>query len=51
MWRCKSDYRGNVYDVNVTAARNGYGNGYAPNNYAPGGSGAYDYSQYGYQRY
>jgi len=55
-WRCKSDYRGYVYDIDVHAARSNYGNGYAPNNYAPNSGtpyndNAYDYSQYGYQRY
>jgi hypothetical protein len=49
-WKCRSDYRGYVYDVDVNAAsRATYGQGYQ--NYAPYNGGAYDYSQYGYQRY
>jgi len=47
-WRCKTDYRGFIADINISPAeRNyGYGNSYTPyNNYN------YDYSQYGYRRY
>lgn len=51
-WRCKSDYRGYVYGIEVNPARSNYGTGYAPlNGYAPNVGSAYDYSQYGYQRY
>jgi hypothetical protein len=57
-WRCTTDYRGYVYGLDVSAARSNYGNGYAPTNgyapnggYAPYNDNAYDYSQYGYQRY
>jgi hypothetical protein len=47
-WRCKTDYRGFVMDVDVNLAeRNyGYGNNYNYQPYLP-----YDYSQYGYRRY
>ncbi|HEX5238028.1 MAG TPA: hypothetical protein VFW39_06150 [Sphingomicrobium sp.] len=45
-WRCRTDFRGLVVDVDVRPARPAYGNyGYTPyNNYN-------DYSQYGYVRY
>ena len=48
-WKCKSDYRGYVYDIDVRAAQRNYGQTYQ--NYTPYTGGAYDYSQYGYQRY
>ena len=53
-WRCRTDFRGMVMDVNVRPARTAYGSndGYAPNGYTPNGNGYdNDYSQYGYQRY
>jgi hypothetical protein len=56
-WKCKSDYRGYVYDIDVTPAQRSYGQGYQNyQNYpnyqaAPYSGGTYDYSQYGYQRY
>jgi hypothetical protein len=56
-WKCKSDYRGYVYDIDVTPAQRSYGQGYQNyQNYpnyqaAPYPGGTYDYSQYGYQRY
>jgi hypothetical protein len=45
-WKCKTDYRGFITDIDVDRAQGGYGynNGYAP-------SSPYDYSQYGYRRY
>jgi hypothetical protein len=48
-WKCKTDYRGYIVDLDVDRARpaygSGYNNGYTPyNNYN-------DYSQYGYRRY
>jgi hypothetical protein len=45
-WRCRTDFRGVVVDVDVNAAQPAYGYGnYTPyNNYN-------DYSQYGYRRY
>jgi len=44
-WRCRSDFRGVVVDVDLRPARPSYGNGYTPyDNYN-------DYSQYGYVRY
>jgi hypothetical protein len=53
-WKCKSDYRGYVYDIDVTPAQRSYGQGYQnyqPYQGTPYGGGTYDYSQYGYQRY
>ena len=41
-FRCKTDYRGFVVDVDVDPAQSNYGQ-YTPYNY--------DYSQYGYRRY
>jgi hypothetical protein len=45
-WKCKTDYRGYIVDLDVDRAQSTYGyNGYTPyNNYN-------DYSQYGYRRY
>lgn len=45
-FRCKTDYRGLVYDVNIELAQPSYGANYQP--YSPYGN---DYSQYGYRRY
>ena len=43
-WKCKTDYRGFVTDVDLDRAQSNYGYGnYTPYNY--------DYSQYGYRRY
>jgi hypothetical protein len=53
-WRCKTDYRGAIVDVDVAPAQRNYGynNGYTPYGgnygYSPYGN---DYSQYGYRRY
>jgi hypothetical protein len=50
-WRCKTDYRGFIADIDVSPAQRnyGYGNNYNNNyNYTPWGN---DYSQYGYRRY
>ena len=41
-WKCKTDYRGFVTDIDIDRAQSNYGYG----NYTP-----YDYSQYGYRRY
>jgi hypothetical protein len=46
-WRCKTDYRGFVVNVDVRPAQRNYG--YGNYNYQP--YNPYDYSQYGYQRY
>jgi hypothetical protein len=48
-FKCKTDYRGFVVDVDIDRAQSnyGYGNGYTPYN----GYNNYDYSQYGYRRY
>jgi len=45
-FRCKSDYRGFITDVDVDRARSNYGYNYQPN--SPYGN---DYSAYGYRRY
>jgi hypothetical protein len=42
-WKCKTDYRGYISDINVDRARSNYGSNYTPWNN--------DYSQYGYRRY
>ena len=44
-WRCKTDYRGFIADIDINRGNYGYGynNGYSPY--------ANDYSQYGYRRY
>ena len=46
-WRCRTDYRGFVVNVDVRPAQRNYG--YGNYNYQP--YNPYDYSQYGYQRY
>jgi hypothetical protein len=44
-WKCKTDYRGFITDIDVDRAERNYGyGGYTPYN-------GYDYSQYGYRRY
>jgi hypothetical protein len=47
-WKCKTDYRGFITDIDVNRAERNYGYNYN-NNYTPWGN--YDYSQYGYRRY
>ena len=42
-WKCKTDYRGFITDIDVDRAERNYGYSYTPYNY--------DYSQYGYRRY
>lgn len=56
-FRCRTDYRGFVVDVDINRAQANYGQNYAPapygndgQNYAPVPYGN-DYSQYGYRRY
>jgi defect-in-organelle-trafficking protein DotC len=46
-FKCKTDYRGMVYDIDVDQAERNYNSGYTPytSPYAN------DYSQYGYHRY
>jgi hypothetical protein len=45
-FKCKTDYRGFVTDVDIDAAQSNYGYNYQPySNYGT------DYSQYGYRRY
>jgi hypothetical protein len=46
MFKCKTDYRGFVTDVDVDRTQSNYGSNYSP--YSPYGN---DYSQYGYRRY
>jgi hypothetical protein len=59
-WRCRTDFRGFVVDVNVSLAQPAYGaygpyggyGAYGPNGYAPQGNAPYNpYSAYGYVRY
>jgi hypothetical protein len=48
VWKCRTDYRGFVVDIDVERAQRNYGY----DNYTPYNSGYdYDYSQYGYRRY
>ncbi len=42
-WKCKTDYRGFVTDIDIDRARTNYGQTYSPY--------GNDYSQYGYRRY
>lgn len=42
-WKCKTDYRGFISDIDIDRARTSYGQTYSPY--------GYDYSQYGYRRY
>jgi hypothetical protein len=46
-FKCKTDYRGFVYDVDIDRAERNYNSGYTPYT-SPYGT---DYSQYGYSRY
>ncbi len=46
-FRCRTDYRGAVYSVDLDRAQSNYGS-YTPYNASPYGN---DYSQYGYRRY
>jgi hypothetical protein len=46
-FKCKTDYRGFVTDVDVDRAQSNYGYG----NYTPYSTYGNDYSQYGYRRY
>jgi hypothetical protein len=47
-WRCRTDFRGFVVDVDINPAQRTYGYN---NSYTPYGNSPYDYSQYGYVRY
>ena len=51
-WRCKTDYRGFIADIDIDPAQRNYGSnynqGYYTQGYTPWGN---DYSQYGYRRY
>ena len=44
-WKCKTDYRGFIADIDIDRVQRNYGYG----NYTP--YNGYDYSQYGYRRY
>ena len=44
-WKCKTDYRGFIADIDINRVQRNYGYG----NYTP--YNGYDYSQYGYRRY
>jgi hypothetical protein len=46
-FKCKTDYRGFITDVDIDRAQSNYGYNYQPYN----GYNNYDYSQYGYRRY
>jgi hypothetical protein len=48
-WKCKTDYRGYIVDIDVNRAQPAYG--YGNNGYTPYNNYNYDYSQYGYRRY
>jgi hypothetical protein len=48
-FKCKSDYRGYVTDVDINRAQSNYGANYQP--YQPYSQYGNDYSQYGYRRY
>lgn len=51
VWKCKTDYRGMITDVDLNRPESNYGYGYNNgynNSYTPWGQ---DYSQYGYRRY
>ena len=45
VWKCRTDYRGVIVDLDIDRAQSNYGSNY---NYTPWNN---DYSQYGYQRY
>jgi hypothetical protein len=45
VWKCRTDYRGLIVDLDVEPAQRNYGSNY---NYTPWNN---DYSQYGYKRY
>ena len=45
-WKCKTDYRGFISDIDIDRVRTNYGQTYSPYGNSP-----YDYSQYGYRRY
>jgi hypothetical protein len=46
-FKCKTDYRGLITDVDIDPAQSNYGY----NSYQPYSNYGYDYSQYGYRRY
>jgi hypothetical protein len=48
VWRCRTDFRGAIVDIDVDPAQRGYGSYYEGNDYTPWTE---DYSEYGYQRY
>ena len=48
-WKCKTDYRGYIVDIDVNRAEPAYG--YGTDGYTPYNNYNYDYSQYGYHRY
>jgi hypothetical protein len=51
-FRCKSDYRGFIVDIDVDRAERNYGYNYTPySGYGSQPYSGYDYSQYGYRRY
>jgi hypothetical protein len=46
VWKCKTDYRGFITDIDVDPAQRNFGYNYQP--YSQYGN---DYAQYGYRRY
>ena len=48
VWKCRTDYRGMIVDIDVDPAQSNYGYTFNYNQYTPWN---YDYSQYGYRRY
>jgi hypothetical protein len=50
-WRCRTDFRGLVVDVDIRPARPSYGTYGTYGNYGYTPYNNYDYSQYGYVRY
>jgi hypothetical protein len=52
-WRCRTDFRGLVVDVDIRPAQPAYGGGYGytPYSNSSNSSNYNDYSQYGYVRY
>lgn len=45
-WKCKTDVRGYITQIDISHAQRNYNYNYDNNNYTPN-----DYSQYGYRRY
>jgi hypothetical protein len=48
VWKCRTDYRGAIIDLDIDPAQSNYGYNFNYNQYTPW---TQDYSQYGYRRY